>query len=118
MIDGINIEQREIIITPFPFSDLSSNKKRPALVISNNIFNNKNQDVLCCLITSNFSECGELIISNNDMEKGFLEFESRIKPQRLFTLNKKIIKKSIGKINIKTAEKVNEEINKLIKLVI
>ncbi len=33
---GIMYKQREIVLLPFPYSDLSAIKKRPILIISNN----------------------------------------------------------------------------------
>ena len=42
-IAGINIEQRSIILIPFPYTDLSGAKKRPTLVVSSDEFNIKNE---------------------------------------------------------------------------
>ena len=111
---GINIEQRSVILLPFPFTDLSSSKKRPALVISNTEFNRVNNDVVCCLITSNPKAKG-IKITRKDMESGFLEFESTIKPYRLFTADKSIIYKILGKLNKEKANSVIHEINVIIK---
>jgi len=44
-------EQGNVILIPFPYSDLTGSKKRPALIISNS--NLKGEDKICCLITSN-----------------------------------------------------------------
>ncbi|PIN85194.1 MAG: hypothetical protein COV47_03445 [Candidatus Diapherotrites archaeon CG11_big_fil_rev_8_21_14_0_20_37_9] len=53
MMSGMTYNQADIILLPFPYSDLSSSKKRPALVISNNKFNSFSNDFICCLITTN-----------------------------------------------------------------
>lgn len=114
---GTSIEQRSIILIPFPYTDLSGSKKRPSLVISSDEFNNKNEDVICCLITSNLEDRQHSInITNKDMENGFLEFESKIKPYRIFTINKKLIYKILGKLNLLKSQLVLDEINKLIAL--
>ena len=112
---GINIEQRSVVLLPFPFTDLSSTKKRPALVISNTKFNRENNDVICCLITSNPGAEGVRIV-NKDMESGFLEFESVIKPYRLFTADKSIIYKVLGRLNKEKSRIVIQEIDALIKV--
>lgn len=117
MTDGINTEQRSIILIPFPYSDLTSIKKRPALIVSNSQFNKKNEDIICCLITSNPMDHQHCIkISNKDMEKGNLEFDSKIKPYRLFTVSKKIIYKNLGKLNLKKSLEVEKEIKNLIRM--
>ena len=114
MSAGINIEQRSIVLIPFPYSDLSGAKKRPALVISSADFNSKNEDVICCLITSNLEDTQHSIkITNKEMESGFLEFESKIKPYRIFTVNKKLVYKILGKLNLSKSKLVIEEINKI-----
>jgi len=46
-------KQGDIVLVPFPFSNLSSAKIRPVLVISNNVYNQKYLDVVVCGITSN-----------------------------------------------------------------
>ena len=43
--------QRDIILVPYPFSDLSTIKKRPAIVVSNELVN-KSNDVIIARITS------------------------------------------------------------------
>ncbi len=112
---GTNIEQRSVVLLPFPFTDLSSNKKRPVLVISNNGFNKNNDGVICCLITSNPNANG-VKITSKDMESGFLEFESTIKPYRLFTANKSLIYKIIGKLNKEKSRSVVQEISAIVKM--
>ena len=42
----------DIVLVPFPFTDLSSTQKRPALVVSPDRFNAHAQDVLLVAITS------------------------------------------------------------------
>ena len=75
---GTSIEQRSLVLISFPYTDLSGAKKRPALVISSADFNSKNEDIICCLITSNPEEAPHSIkITNKDMESGHLEFESK-----------------------------------------
>lgn len=110
----IPVEQRSVVLVPFPFSDLSNSKKRPALVISNTEFNNKNEDVVCCLITSNPHAKDAIKIVNKDMEYGFLEFDSAVKAYRLFTVSKTIVYKTLGKLSREKSSIVAEEVKKLI----
>ena len=114
---GTNIEQRSIILVPFPYTDLSGAKKRPSLVVSSLEFNSKTEDIICCLITSNLEDKQHSIkITNKDMEDGFLEFESKIKPYRLFTINKKLAYKVLGKLNLSKSKMVVDEISDIIKI--
>ena len=99
MKDGTKFSQREIVLIPFPYSDLTGTKQRPALIISNNLLN-KTQDRICCLITSNPTKEGSEI-KQEHFEEGKLPFKSWIKPQRLFTIDERIIRKSLARISQK-----------------
>ena len=117
MTAGTNIEQRSVILVPFPFTDLSGAKKRPALVISSTEFNRKNEDIICCLITSNLEDTHHSInINNKDMEDGFLEFESKIKSYRMFTVHKKLVYKQLGKLNSIKSKLAVSELKEIIEV--
>jgi mRNA interferase MazF len=51
----LKLSQRDIILIPFPFSDLAGTKVRPALVISNNGYNKNSLDAVVVALTSNLS---------------------------------------------------------------
>jgi len=104
-------KQGEIILIPFPYSDLTGIKKRPALIVSNEKLNNSD-DRLCCLITSSKPKEGILI---NSLEKGNLPFKSWVKPNRLFTVHQKIIQKSLCRVTKGFHKKVFEGIVNYIK---
>lgn len=46
----INYKQKSVILVPFPFSDQSTNKKRPAVVISSDEYNSKHYDIIVMAI--------------------------------------------------------------------
>jgi len=52
----------KIVLVPFPFTDLTGVKQRPALVISNNEYNQKNLDVIICGITSNLEDLNYSVV--------------------------------------------------------
>lgn len=112
MRDGIMYKQREIVLIPFPYSDLTGAKLRPALIISNNLLN-KTEDRICCLITSNPAKDG---IEIKEFQKGKLPFRSWLKPHRIFTINEKIIKKKLCIITEKFHSNILTEIKEYLKL--
>ena len=64
-------EQGEILIVPFPFSDLSSIRQRPVLVLSKSIDNKQADDIITCGITSNLKDIKySIIIDNESLESG------------------------------------------------
>jgi mRNA interferase MazF len=117
MSGGTPFEQRDIIIIPFPFTDLSANKQRPALIISSSEFNRRNLDVICCMITSHFeSSADHVAIRDGDCEMGPMGKESVIKPFRLFTVSKSRIIKRYNKLGIPRAKTVIEELKRIIEI--
>lgn len=106
-------EQREIVLIPFPYSDLTGFKKRPALIISNSKLN-KTEDRICCLITSQKTKEG-ILIDKKSIEQGNLPFKSWAKPHRVFTINRNIIIKEICKIDSELHNRIISELNSYLK---
>ena len=106
--------QRDVVLLPFPYSDLSGSKKRPAVIISNKKLN-KSEDRICCLITSNSSKDG-IFIKNNYFESGELPFKSWIKPYRLFTVNENIINKKLGTLTKEFHSEIISAVSEYYKL--
>lgn len=106
-------DQRDIVLIPFPYSDLSSSSKRPALIISNDKIN-KTQDRICCLITSKIRK-GDLEIEEGSFESGNLPFKSSVRPHRIFTIHKNIIIKQICTVNKMFHNKVLDRLNDYLK---
>ena len=48
----IPYKRGDVVLIPFPFTDLSTTKQRPALVISSEAFHQQGTDLLVCAITS------------------------------------------------------------------
>ena len=46
----INYKRGDVILVPFPFSDQSTTKKRPAVIISSNNYNNISPDIIIMAI--------------------------------------------------------------------
>jgi len=86
--------QKDIVLVPFPYSDLTGAKRRPALIISNSKLNG--EDFVCCLITSKKQK--EFEIKKSFMVGGSLPFKSWAKPHRIFTIDKRVVVKKLGSI--------------------
>ncbi len=116
MTSGTSFEQRDIVLVPLPFSDLSSAKQRPALIISNDNYNSGSDDVLVCGITSNLKDADySVILSGEDISGGALFFASRIKADKIFSLDKSIFRKKIGKLSQEKFRQVGKLIYSLIQ---
>jgi mRNA interferase MazF len=101
----------EVIVMPFPFADLTASKKRPALVLANL----KGDDLIMCSITSSRIDDYSISLANNDFSEGNLPLSSFIRPHRLFTADKVLVKNKIGALKKKKIDEVMEEIYKILK---
>lgn len=100
----------DVVIVPFPFSDLTQAKRRPALVVANISGN----DLILCQITSQaISDEYAIRIDSNDFITGRLNEISNIRPNRLFTADESIILYQVGQLK---PEKLEEVIVKIIEI--
>ena len=114
MTSGINFEQGEMLLVPFPFTNLKTVKQRPVLILSKTEANRSSADFVCCGITSSVQNTDHsVLIDNKNLEYGYLPKPSRIKVSVIFTLEKSSVIKGIGKIKEETFNKVKDEILKL-----
>ena len=102
----------DVVVLPFPFSDLSASKKRPALIIAPL----DGDDIILCQITSQARvDDYSVILNNSDFKQGSLNLVSIIKPNKLFTADKSIIHYKIGSIKDKKLKEVIDSIFNIIK---
>jgi len=113
---ALTINQKNIILIPFPFSDLSGSKVRPALVVSNNIYNNQNLDIVVTAITSNLSpnSC-KVFLDRDDLEYGFLPVKSAIRVDKPFSFLQGKVLKILGTITTQKLEEVMVCLQKILK---
>ena len=108
------LKQREMVLIPIPFSDLKSKKRRPVIVISNNIYNQKTEDIVVVAVTSNIQKKDyTILISQNDMEEGNLPNDSMIRVDKIYSLSQLIVVKRLGKIKQVTSERIVVLLNRL-----
>lgn len=117
MQSGIMFKQRDIILIPIPFTDLTSHKKRPAIIISNDNYNEIHEDIVVVALTSNVeSRYFTIILTGDEMEKGILKITSMIRVDKIYTLNKSIVLKTFGQVTPEILLKIKDTLLKLIEL--
>lgn len=89
--------QGDIVLVPFPFTNLSNVKIRPALVLSNE--NLQGQDLIICAISSQKGVADDITLTNMDLVEGNLPLTSFVKPSKIITLKKTLIKQRVAKIS-------------------
>ena len=109
------IEQRDLLLVPFPFSDQRGRKVRPVIVISNDEFNINSEDILVIGVTSNISKDKYTAnLTNKDLEEGNLSVECSIKCENILKIDKEIVIKKIGRIKKDKLDLITNIILKII----
>lgn len=88
----------DVILVPFPFTDQTTTKKRPAAIVSSNSYQRERSDLILIAITSqaNSATCfGEITITKWRLA-GLLK-PSIIKPV-LTTIDKELVIKKLGQL--------------------
>ena len=92
----VTLSPASIVVIPFPFSDLSGTKLRPALVLAGT----GQDDWLLCQITSNsYIDPNAIRLTNAELSKGTLNVVSFARPMKLFTANQNLIVKRVAILN-------------------
>lgn len=88
----------DVILVPFPFTDGSSSKKRPAIVISSEGYDRSKPDVILIAVTSQVNttlQFGEALVT--DWSAAGLLKPSVIKPV-IATVEKNLVIRKLGKL--------------------
>lgn len=100
----------DVVIVPFPFSDLTDAKRRPALVLATL----RGDDLILCQLTSRLiSDEYAVGLEASDFSSGGLRQSSNIRPNRLFTADRQIILSTGGQLK---PDKLTEAIERVVEL--
>ncbi len=99
-----SLSQRDVVLIPFPFSNLEGSKPRPVVVISNDGYNKKFDDFIVIPLSGQRLDSREhtVRITNKEMEQGELYNDSFAKVDKITCLNQKNVIHKIGRIKKQT----------------
>lgn len=107
------LKKGSIVLVPFPFTDLSGKKVRPALIISSGKINN---DVVVVFITSQNKLRIKHLVSLSPNETNGLKVKSRIVCSKIATLETKTILGELGLLTKEQQAKVDAELREVLNL--
>ncbi|WP_239587168.1 type II toxin-antitoxin system PemK/MazF family toxin [Bacillus ectoiniformans] len=107
--------QGDILLLPILYTNLTTNKQWPVLVLSNNTYNQNADDIIVAAITSKLSELDfSIIIHTENLTAGKLKKTSAIRADKLYTLSKHIVKKKFGQVHKEISDEVIVKVNELL----
>ncbi len=92
-----SFEFGDVLLVPFPFTDQSGVKRRPAVVVSSASYNQKRPDLVLIGVTSQVRKASRLDLVIAEWRKAGLVTPSAVKPV-LATLEKRIVLKKLGRL--------------------
>jgi mRNA interferase MazF len=99
-----------VVVVPFPFSDLSQAKRRPALVVAEL----DGDDVILCQITSRTVRDRYAVpLEDGDFAEGGLRQPSNARPNRLFTADRAILLYRVGRLR---RDKMDEIVARMVEI--
>ena len=96
-----------VILIPFPFSDLSQSKIRPALVLAEV---GRGDWILCQITSKPYADPRAIQLDAKDFVSGDLELRSYVRPGKLFTANEALMMESVGRLRGDTFRTILEAV--------
>ena len=101
-----------VVLVPFPFSDLSRSKLRPAAVLAEI----SREDYVLCQVTSNpYADSGAVELTDDSFTSGSLKHTSYARPGKLFTANADLFEGIAGDLKEEVRSKIAEAVAELLR---
>lgn len=98
-------KQGTVVLIPFPFSDLTGLKQRPALVMSSEESQQETRQIICMMITSTAATLSTDYRLTSWQQSGLLK-PSVVKVNRIFTINSDLVKRIMGELPDKDVDHI------------
>lgn len=109
----------DVVLVPFPFTDLTDVRQRPGVVVSADWFNDSRPDLVLAAVTSRIPASlgsDELLISGPDLAEAGLPSDSIIRAGKLFTIDRSLVRRTLGSAPDSLISLLNEKIRAVFEL--
>ena len=84
-----------VVLLPFPFSDLSHAKRRPAVVLAEV---DRGDWIFCQITSQEYGDARALLLEDGDFREGSLRLRSFVRPGKLFTGHHDLVLLEVGRL--------------------
>lgn len=88
----------DVVAVSFPFTDRDATKRRPALVVSNALFNKQHDQLILAMITTVSNNVWPSDVSLANWQEAGLKVACHLR-LKLFTLDQNLVLKTIGRLS-------------------
>ncbi|MBI4710118.1 MAG: type II toxin-antitoxin system PemK/MazF family toxin [Nitrospirae bacterium] len=116
MLSMTAYKRGEIVLVPFPFSNQTATKKRPAVIVSSDAYNDTSSDIVIMAVTSQIEktfEIGACLIK--DWKASRLLKQSSIKPA-ISTIEQALVLRKLGDLSSEDIISMENALKKLLNL--
>ena len=109
-------EQGDIVLIPVPFTDLSAQKRRPVIVVSNTAYHRATSDMVVVAMTSNpagTSAAYSFVITNTNLERGTLNRPGTVRADKIYTLAQVLAVTTFGRVRLEVLDRIRQLLNDL-----
>jgi len=96
-----------VVLIPFPFSDLSQAKLRPALILADA---GRGDWILCQITSKAYADPQAIPLTDSDFATGSLRVISYVRPGKLFTANRGLMVAEVGRLRVDAFKQVIEAV--------
>jgi mRNA interferase MazF len=101
-----------VVLVPFPFSDISQSKLRPAIVLASG---DRDDWVLCQVTSKPYGDRRALELRDADFVVGGLRVSSFARPAKLFTAHQCLFVAEVGKLNQQAMDRIVAAVTRVIQ---
>lgn len=85
----------DLVLLPFPYTDLSASKQRPALIL---VPPDRVGDLVAIAITSQPGHSNTVSLTTSDLARGVMPKDSWVRADKIVTLHSGLIRKTLGTV--------------------
>jgi mRNA interferase MazF len=112
------LSKGDIVLVPFPFTDFSQTKLRPAIVLHTDA--SKNEITLCFITSQNIShiDSNEFLLNESDPDFATtgLKLSSKVRVSRIVTVTNQLIQRRLGQLSSAQLQQLNTCLTKTLNL--
>jgi mRNA interferase MazF len=110
------LQQGDIVLIPVPSTDLSSQKRRPVIVISNEAYHRKTPDIVVVGMTSNPSAFSDysFTITSSDLVRGRLNRPGIVRVDKIYTLSQALVTAVFGGVAPSVLDRIRTLLQQLV----
>lgn len=101
-----------VVLVPFPFSELSRSKLRPAVVLADAY---RGDWILCRITSKPYADPRSVPLDNADFQTGSLRIKSHARPGKLFTANRQLIVSQAGQLTTASLARILDAVVALLR---